>query len=81
MSEGNGTGKTESGISETGSGAGNNGTAGSGAGTGTENSGTNKNGSNEEESSSGVIGGLIDDVEQGVDDLTGDASRASDESK
>ncbi|MCI8660649.1 MAG: hypothetical protein HFG57_11695 [Lachnospiraceae bacterium] len=35
-----------------------------------------------EESSTGVIGGLIDDVEQGVEDLTGnDASRASDESK
>lgn len=35
-----------------------------------------------EESSSGVLEGLMDDVEQGVEDLTGDdASRASDESK
>ena len=53
------------------------------AGTGsTGSSGTNASGAAKEESSSGVLDGLMEDVEQGVDDLTGDRdSRASDESK
>ena len=45
---------------------------------GTGNTGTNGG----EESSTGVIDGLMDDVEKGVDDLTGETtSAAADESR
>ncbi len=53
-----------------------------GSSAGTKNDGANAAYNENEESSSGVLDGLMDDVEQGVDDLTGDdGSRASDESK
>ena len=43
---------------------------------------TNGTSGSVQESSKGVIDGLVDDVEQGVEDLTGETtSRASDESK
>lgn len=57
--------------------SGGSGTAGTSSSTG-----TNASGDAGEESSQGVLDGLMDDVEQGVDDLTRDGdSRASDESK
>ena len=44
--------------------------------------GTKASGETSQEESTGVFGGLMADVEKGVDDLTGDdTSRASDESK
>ena len=54
-----------------------------GAGMSGGNGGTSTGGSTEnEESSTGVIDGLMDDVENGVDDLTGETtSSAADESR
>lgn len=72
-STGNSSGVTSGTANSTG------GTSGSTSGTaGTSGAGS----SDREESSPGVIEGLMDDVEDGVEDLTGnDSSRASDESK
>lgn len=68
---GNGTGANDTGTNGT---TGTTGTAGAGETAGTSggvNGMENGNGAVTEESSTGVINGLIDDVERGVNDLTG----------
>ncbi len=91
-----GSSASQSGMSSTGTSAESSGTAGAtgtsgttgasngsnasgGPGSGAANNGTS---GSVQESSKGVMDGLVDDVEQGVEDLTGEStSRASDESK
>lgn len=51
---------------------GNSTTESSGTGSGTTGNGTSGNNSSTQESSTGVIDGMIDDVEQGVNDMLGD---------
>lgn len=78
---GGASGESSSGVTNS---TGGSGEAGSGkSGSGTNGSGTNgSGGSAGEESSTGVIDGLMDDVERGVEDLTGETgSGAADESR
>lgn len=72
------TTQAETSAGQTGSGA-----AGQSGGSGMESSGSsNSSGSGQNESSTGVIDGLMDDVENGVNDLTGEtSSAAADESR
>lgn len=75
----NSSGTTQS-TTATGSGSGET-TTGTTNGTGSSNGTNGRTNNNQEESSTGVIGGMMDDVERGVDDMIdgSDASNASEE--
>lgn len=74
--------QAESGSTGMSESTGNGGSNASGNAGTTGSTGTKASGEAGQEESTGVFGGLMDDVEKGVDDLTGDdTSRASDESK
>lgn len=77
------TTQAETSAGQTGSGAaGQSGGSGMENGSGSSGNGGNSSGSGQDESSTGVIDGLMDDVENGVNDLTGEtSSAAADESR